>query len=82
LAEVAPHATVAMVIARERTDFTTDSEPAPIYVDRIRADLLKDRSPILLVYVLSMQYNAIEVFNAPGKLAHHSSETETQSPFV
>jgi len=33
---------------RERTDLTTGSEPAPIYVDQIRADLLKDRSPILL----------------------------------
>jgi len=33
---------------RELTDLTTGSEPVPIYVDRIRADLLKDRSPILL----------------------------------
>ena len=28
---------------RERTDLTTGSELAPIYVHRIRADLLKDR---------------------------------------
>jgi len=72
------------VVSRERTDFTTGSEPAPIYVDRIRADLpvLKDWSPILLLSVLSIQYNAIEVFNAPGELAQHSSETEMQSPFV
>jgi len=56
-------------MTRERTDFTTGSEPVPIYVDRIWADLLKDRSPILLLSILSIQYNAKEVFNAPGKLA-------------
>jgi len=70
------------ITIREGTDFTTGSELVPIYVDRIRADLLKDRSPVLLLSVLSIQYNAIEVFNVPGKLAQHSSETETQSPFV
>jgi len=67
---------------RERTDLSTGSEPAPIYLDRTRSDLMKDRSSILLLSILSIQYNATEVFKAPGKFAKHSSETEMQSPFL
>jgi len=43
---------------------------------------MKNRSPIFLLSILSIQYNAREVFKAPGKFVEHSSETETQSPFV
>jgi len=40
--------TKCLLPVRECTDLTTGSEPAPIYVDWIWADLLKDRLPILL----------------------------------
>jgi len=67
---------------RERTDLSTGSELKPIYVDR-RSVRSSERSVTdLAVVPHTIQYNATEVFEVPGKLPEHSSETETRSPGV